>query len=309
MARTLHNGIGIPESLIERVTAWSDQGSLKPGWLDSLPDAVASFETKHQIVWDDRVPRSYLTLVLLGMSPTLGPVVFKSSPETAEFRSESRALDIAGGPRVSRLLDLDLPSQAMIVERIMPGDELHDAGLDDDACTRVHAECTLAFQREVADTSGLIPLRRWMRDLLEWNPDRHPMPEDLVHEAQERGERLLQTADRTVLLHGDLHHHNILRGTNGWHVIDPKGVYGDPGFEYVAWNYNPAGIAKRPDYFDLTRRRIATVSDLCGIPEARLREWAFVGTTLSTLWSSGMGESEWFQDGLTLVRQLRTLTD
>ena len=43
-----------------------------------------------------------------------------------------------------------------------------------------------------------------------------------------------------VLLHGDLHHDNILRsGREGWLAIGPFGVFGDPGFEAGALLYNP----------------------------------------------------------------------
>ena len=43
---------------------------------------------------------------------------------------------------------------------------------------------------------------------------------------------LCQTYSRNVLLHGDLHHENILKNENGGYtVIDPKGVIGDPVFD------------------------------------------------------------------------------
>ena len=52
----------------------------------------------------------------------------------------------------------------------------------------------------------------------------------------ESAERMLkdicQKYSRNVLLHGDLHHENILKNENGGYtVIDPKGVVGDPVFD------------------------------------------------------------------------------
>ncbi len=41
-----------------------------------------------------------------------------------------------------------------------------------------------------------------------------------------------QKYSRNLLLHGDLHHENILKNENGsYTVIDPKGVIGDPVFD------------------------------------------------------------------------------
>ncbi|HKA75114.1 MAG TPA: aminoglycoside phosphotransferase family protein [Xanthobacteraceae bacterium] len=45
------------------------------------------------------------------------------------------------------------------------------------------------------------------------------------------------------LLHGDLHHDNILwDATRGWVAVDPKGVIGEPAYEFGALDdgTNPA---------------------------------------------------------------------
>jgi streptomycin 6-kinase len=43
---------------------------------------------------------------------------------------------------------------------------------------------------------------------------------------------ICKTYSRIFLLHGDLHHENILKNENGsYTVIDPKGVIGDPVFD------------------------------------------------------------------------------
>ena len=38
-----------------------------------------------------------------------------------------------------------------------------------------------------------------------------------------------RTTSEAVVLHGDLHHDNVLRDGDGWVVIDPHGYVGDPG--------------------------------------------------------------------------------
>ena len=69
-----------------------------------------------------------------------------------------------------------------------------------------------------------------------------PLPSALVGEAEALFAALLDTAGAPVLLHGDLHHYNILAAGGGrWLAIDPKGVVGEPAFEVVALMHNPRG--------------------------------------------------------------------
>lgn len=43
-----------------------------------------------------------------------------------------------------------------------------------------------------------------------------------------------------AVLHGDLHHGNVLDfGPLGWLAIDPKGLHGESGFDYANILSNP----------------------------------------------------------------------
>lgn len=61
----------------------------------------------------------------------------------------------------------------------------------------------------------------------------------LYVEAAGIAERLLSDPHDIRVLHGDLHHDNILLGERGWLAIDPKGLLGDPGFDAANLFYNP----------------------------------------------------------------------
>ncbi|WP_269930216.1 aminoglycoside phosphotransferase family protein [Aminobacter sp. HY435] len=72
-------------------------------------------------------------------------------------------------------------------------------------------------------------------------------------------ERLLSNPHDLRVLHGDLHHENVLHGDRGWLAIDPKGLIGDPGFDAANFFYNPldrqADLCIRPE-------RIAVMAEL-----------------------------------------------
>ena len=87
------------------------------------------------------------------------------------------------------------------------------------------------------------------------------IPDEILSKARNLRDKLLDTTTKEVLLHGDLHHDNILKngdresrcsskrengqatskplGEDGWLVIDPKGFIGDPAFEPAAYLCNP----------------------------------------------------------------------
>ena len=304
----LHTGHPLPRQMVETLRRW-DPRQVTPGWLDDLPTTMADLCAKWKIELDHVVPDTYVTLVVLGRSDVLGPVVVKSSALADEFLSEATALTLGAGENVARVYDLDVERSAMVIERIVPGSQLRDAALSDDDATRLAAETVAAFWRPVPDPVHLHPLRRWMRALFDWSPRPDLIAPDLIQQAQDLGAALLARSSRNCLLHGDFQHHNLLRRASGeWVIIDPKGLVGDPGFEFAAWMYNPEGVTARPDYLDVATRRAAICSEVWGIDQHDLVAWAFVGAVLSMCWwNRESGPDELATHFALGARQLREL--
>ena len=66
----------------------------------------------------------------------------------------------------------------------------------------------------------------------------------LIEVARNVSADLLQS-DTATLLHGDLHHQNVMRtrrhGLPTWVAIDPQGLWGDPAYEVANLFGNPLG--------------------------------------------------------------------
>jgi streptomycin 6-kinase len=304
----LHTGHPLPQQMVETVRGW-DQCQSTPGWLDEIPTTIADLCAKWTIELDHVVPDTYVTLVALGHSDELGPVVVKSSALADEFLSEATALSLGAGENVARVYDLDVERSAMVIERIVPGVQLRDVAMSDDEATRLAAETVATFWRQVPNPVDLHPLRRWMRALFDWSPRPDLIAPDLIRQAQDLAAALLARSTRSCLLHGDFQHHNLLQRASGaWAIIDPKGLYGDPGFEFAAWMYNPGGVTARTDYLDLVTRRSTICSGVWGIDEQTLVEWAFVGAVLSMCWWNSESGPEDLATHFALgARQLRQL--
>jgi streptomycin 6-kinase len=91
-----------------------------------------------------------------------------------------------------------------------------------------------------------------------------------------------------VLLHGDLHHQNVLLDhLRGWIAIDPKGVVGEPAYEFGAALRNLAGGA-------VIDRWSRVIAERSGLDRSRIMGWAFSQAILAAIWSVEDGdEPDW----------------
>ena len=88
------------------------------------------------------------------------------------------------------------------------------------------------------------------------------------------------------MLHGDLHHDNILQTANNWVVIDPKGVIGEPAYEVAAFIRNPIPeLLNHADAPNIILNRITRFSEALKLSERRIIDWCFVQAVLAWVWA------------------------
>jgi streptomycin 6-kinase len=75
------------------------------------------------------------------------------------------------------------------------------------------------------------------------------------------------------LVHGDFHHHNILKSGNRFVAIDPKPYLADREYDVPSYLWNP--MFHRMDDRELTERRIAAFVDV-GLDEYLIRAWTVI---------------------------------
>ena len=97
--------------------------------------------------------------------------------------------------------------------------------------TRIAARLIRELQR-YAEPDGFFPdVAIWAKGLnrlrQRFNGSTGPFPSRLVEIAERFFAEMLSSCETAVLLHGDLHHLNILSAGDGWIAIDPKGVVGE----------------------------------------------------------------------------------
>ena len=114
----------------------------------------------------------------------------------------------------------------------------------------------------------------------------------------------MKSTTREVLLHGDLHHDNILKNSNGWLVIDPKGFIGDPAFEPAAYLCNPTPeLLQENQPREIIENRINICSAELGIDARRIADWLYAKSVLCWAWSleDNLDASYWLKFISTLT--------
>ena len=78
---------------------------------------------------------------------------------------------------------------------------------------------------------------------------------------------------RSTLIHGDFHHHNILRHGDRYVAIDSKAMLGEPEYDVPSFLWNP--LSYRITDSAKTERRIAAFA-AAGLDEWKIRAWTVI---------------------------------
>jgi streptomycin 6-kinase len=187
-------------------------------------------------------------------------VVKVSWEEDVESLHEPEALTLWDGIGAVRLIRHDPGRRVLLEERALPGSDIAD--LDDDAAMAVAVELGAKLWRPAG-----APFRRVAESVPRWLAN---APTPLTPLALELWESLQPVG--SFLVHGDFHHHNVLRHGDGFAAIDPKPYLADREYDVYPWLHNPLPYAMTAER---TERRIAHFVD-AGLDERRIRAWAVV---------------------------------
>lgn len=259
-------------------------------WLGELPGLIDAAAAKWRLT--DIRPVDSLSYNFVAFALKEGKeVALKIGVPDRELLSEMAALYHFNGQGCVRLVAMDPNLHMFLVERLRPGAMLSE--MKDDERT-VHIACDIMERLHQSAPTGtpFIKLKEWLdgfgRLRSRFNGNTGPLPEALVQKVEELLPELYASSCPPILIHGDLHHFNILSSGEEWLAIDPKGVIGHPEYECGPFLINPWGeMTKRPDAVRITERRIAILSERLGFPRKRILDWGFCHAMLSAWWDLG----------------------
>jgi streptomycin 6-kinase len=218
------------------------------------------------------------------------PAMLKLSFENDE-RLGGAVMEWWDGDGAARVLARD--EHALLLERATGPASLSDmarTGQDDEACRILCLTAARLHAPRAKPLPELTPLAQWFSELA-------PAAKahgGILSRCAETADALLRDQREIVVLHGDLHHDNVLDfGARGWLAIDPKHIVGERGFDF-------ANIFTNPDLADPTRpvatepgrfaRRLDVVAEAAQLDRLRLLSWILAWTGLSAAWFLGDGD-------------------
>lgn len=287
--------MNLPQAFIDNITrTWDKEGTL---WLKKLPALIRFFSSRWKLEHLKHFENLSFNYVAHAYSNLFNaPVVLKIGVPQHDFLNELKALEFYNGNGSVKLLASDGQKYGMLLAHIEPGTTLRSFFPQ-----KEHAAIEYACQvmkklhaRQLPSHAGFTTINNWFSLF-----NRLEIPHDLQHHVKQAHIIVdeLQSSDQTLhLLHGDLHHDNILLDATGNGIaIDPKGVIGEAAYEVGAFICNPTELSAQPNIPAILQERLEQFSKTLNIDRIRLAKACYARIILSACWTV-QARGNWHDD-------------
>ena len=190
--------------------------------------------------------RSLFNYAAPAQCPDGGSAVLKICYPNEEFQTEVEALRLCAGEGAVQLFEADVDRGVMLLEYVKPGTRLSELK-DDEEATSIAASVMRQLWKPAPSAHPFPSVADWAKGMgrlrEQFDGGTGPFPELLVDRAEKLFPELLGSMAEPVVLHGDLHHFNILAAERQpWLAIDPKGVVGEPAYKRALYCATPGLI-------------------------------------------------------------------
>jgi streptomycin 6-kinase len=224
-----------------------------------------------------------------------GDVVLKiEGPHTERF-TEMTTLRLYAGRQACTCLAIDEEIAAILLERVVPGYDLRKLP-DMQEQLRIGAEVIATLPVPLSETHGLPYYGEWITTAIA-NTHAHYHPSAQMRTVMAAADALFRQVcpgdEPRYLLHGDLHHENMLYHHDGtWKVIDPQGVIGAPFLESARFIQNHVIDQDDAFHWDMLDDTVAYFAARLGESTYNIASAFFILHVLSTCWGYEMNYEE-----------------
>ncbi|RTK92955.1 MAG: streptomycin phosphotransferase [Rickettsiales bacterium] len=276
------------------ISIYGEQGE---SWLDELPQLVTAISSRLDLRDLKEVSNLAYNYVLSGFQGD-NSIILKLGLDNEALAREAFALKCFAGHGAVKVLAQD--KGMLLLERAMPGTSLKSYFPDREQ-ESIEIACGVMqtlHQANIPEDHTFPHIKDWLKALdKDWN-----IPKHYLQKARKLRDQLLQTSEVDVLLHGDLHHDNILQNGDYWVVIDPKGVIGEPAYEVAAFIRNPMPeLLTHADAPNIIHNRVTRFAELLELPSQRILDWCFVQAVLAWVWALEDGCDTSYFEQLTKI--------
>jgi streptomycin 6-kinase len=249
-------------------------------WLDSLPDITAKIANEHNLSGLTPVNNMTFNYVASGYQND-NPIILKIGMNSKALTKEASCLKAFALASVAEVIADD--TNMIIMQRAVPGSTLKEYFPDNDidATKILCAKLKELHKASIPESHNFYHLSELFKTL----DQKLDIPDEILTKAKRLRDDLLKSTTQEVLLHGDLHHDNILKNGDNWLVIDPKGFIGDPAFEPVAYLCNPIPeLLQENQPREIIEKRINICSAELDIDSRRIADWLYAKSVLCWAW-------------------------
>ena len=274
-------------------------GELGEQWLNDLPQVVKELAEN----WSLEVEKPFQNLSYNFVAPCIyegGEAVLKIALplNNPEIFNEARFLQMVNGKGAVKLLKLDETHRAILLERLTPGANLKEVFRKDSGkAVGIAINTMRVILRESPKNSAFRQLEDWFNNFF-IKAEKTNFPSGFQNKTREFYQELSFASQRTFLIHGDLHHENILSATREpFLAIDPKGIIGDIGYEIsVFLNNHLWWLVSEPNLGERLNDAVRQFSKAFAIEPRDLRKWAYAQMVLSAWWTFEENGKNWKTD-------------
>lgn len=276
----------LPRKFVDNTIALC--GERGKNWLNELPETIAHLEKKWSIKSAGHFRNlSYNYVASAILSDGKSAVLKIGLPlNDVEIYGEAAYLQEANGVGTAHLLEFDREYQSILLERMVPGSNLKSV------CKKDQAEAVGIMIRVLKrilkhppnETGDFIQLDDWFDGLKRAAGTK--FPQDYAERALAYYVELSADTKNIFLLHGDLHHDNILSAKREpFLVIDPKGIVGHMGYDIGVFLNNHGDWLEWDTRLEgKLDKAVAEFSFGFDLEQIVVRKWAFCQMVLSWWW-------------------------
>lgn len=259
---------------------------------ESINLCLNQYTTKWELSDIEILDNKRNSLVLKCNSAIYGNVIIKQQMDTSYIKSEYNALKEYNQSRFCKVFDADLEHGVLIEEQISPGTELRKVKSLDE---RLMVFCTLFKDLHIFPKNPEIypSYLDWVSNAMNYLEGLDNYRDLYIHTkaAKMICTELFFKYPQKMLLHGDLHHDNILLNNNGsYTIIDPKGVLGHPIFDIPRFILNEMEDEITAELYDKIIYVIDILSQHLNIPLKDLKQLFYMEVSLSEAWNAESGD-------------------
>jgi len=266
-------------------------------WLQSLPEIVENIALQLGLSQLSPIGNLSYHYVVSGVQGE-HPIILKLGLNSAGLKQEAAMLRCFRGHGAVKVMRKE--ENYLLLNRAVPGVSLEGSfPLDDLKAVDIACQVMKTLHQ------AKIPMEHEFPHITDWLSvlDKNwGLPKSHLQKARQLRDGLVAKSSPDVLLHGDLHHSNLLQDGHEWVVIDPKGVIGEPAFELAAFIRNPVPkLLEHPKPDDLILSRISRFSERLDVPKEKIIHWSYVQGVLAWAWALGDHCDPRYWEQVTLI--------